>query len=101
MPGSQPVLSVLALIFIFFLVDPFAAIGSFLAIAAGGDAIRNRAMDRAAAPIFSGLRGETSTISMRSRWSLASKGQFKCADKGVNKASADIDRGSPRLNRSR
>ncbi|HEY1766345.1 MAG TPA: MarC family protein [Terracidiphilus sp.] len=38
--------SVLALSSIFFLVDPFAAIGSFLAITAGADAARRRRMAR-------------------------------------------------------
>src|ERR1035437_4871552 len=41
--------SVLALSSIFFLVDPFAAIGSFLAITAGADAARRRRMARKAA----------------------------------------------------
>ena len=38
--------SVLALSSIFFLVDPFAAIGSFLAITEGGDAARRKRMAR-------------------------------------------------------
>jgi multiple antibiotic resistance protein len=41
--------SVLALSSIFFLVDPFAAIGSFLAITAGADAERRKRMARKAA----------------------------------------------------
>ena len=41
--------SVLALSSIFFLVDPFAAIGSFLAITAGADAARRKRMARKAA----------------------------------------------------
>lgn len=41
--------SLLALSSIFFLVDPFAAIGSFLAITAGSDAPRRRRMARKAA----------------------------------------------------
>jgi multiple antibiotic resistance protein len=41
--------SVLALSSIFFLVDPFAAIGSFLAITAGADAPRRKRMARKAA----------------------------------------------------
>jgi multiple antibiotic resistance protein len=41
--------SVLALSSIFFLVDPFAAIGSFLAITAGSDAARRKRMARKAA----------------------------------------------------
>src|SRR6202049_1770175 len=41
--------SVLALSSIFFLVDPFAAIGSFLAITAGTDAERRKRMARKAA----------------------------------------------------
>ncbi len=41
--------SVLALSSIFFLVDPFAAIGSFLAITAGADAMRRKRMARKAA----------------------------------------------------
>src|SRR5215469_4599597 len=41
--------SVLALSSIFFLVDPFAAIGSFLAITAGADATRRKRMARKAA----------------------------------------------------
>src|ERR1039458_9947495 len=41
--------SVLALSSIFFLVDPFAAIGSFLAITAGADAARRRRVARQAA----------------------------------------------------
>ena len=38
--------SVLALSSIFFLVDPFAAIGSFLAITVGADRVRRRRMAR-------------------------------------------------------
>jgi len=38
--------SLLALSSIFFLVDPFAAIGSFLAITAGADAVRRKRMAR-------------------------------------------------------
>jgi multiple antibiotic resistance protein len=41
--------SVLALSSIFFLVDPFAAIGSFLAITAGADSARRKRMARKAA----------------------------------------------------
>ena len=41
--------SVLALSSIFFLVDPFAAIGSFLAITAGADPVRRKRMARKAA----------------------------------------------------
>jgi multiple antibiotic resistance protein len=41
--------SVLALSSIFFLVDPFAAIGSFLAITAGADQLRRKRMARKAA----------------------------------------------------
>src|SRR5580704_10653045 len=41
--------SLLALSSIFFLVDPFAAIGSFLAITAGADATRRKRMARKAA----------------------------------------------------
>ena len=41
--------SLLALSSIFFLVDPFAAIGSFLAITAGADAARRKRMARKAA----------------------------------------------------
>jgi multiple antibiotic resistance protein len=41
--------SVLALSSIFFLVDPFAAIGSFLAITAGADNLRRKRMARKAA----------------------------------------------------
>src|ERR1700749_2932614 len=45
--------SLLALSSIFFLVDPFAAIGSFLAITAGADAARRRRMARKGAlPCF-------------------------------------------------
>jgi multiple antibiotic resistance protein len=45
---SAPIVrfSLLALSSIFFLVDPFAAIGSFLAITAGADAARRRRMAR-------------------------------------------------------
>jgi multiple antibiotic resistance protein len=41
--------SLLAVSSIFFLVDPFAAVGSFLAITAGADAARRRGMARRAA----------------------------------------------------
>ena len=41
--------AVLALSSIFFLVDPFAAIGSFLAITAGADEVRRKRMARKAA----------------------------------------------------